>query len=90
MSERLKKLLFKKTKKELTEEELKKIERECIFCKEIIAVGCGTPIVKWGGCCVGVLTPTTRHMMTKKAHSHCFLKHLEKEKLIKILYEEDA
>ena len=71
--------LMSKFKKELTEKQLYKLQHHCVICKKQIMVMCGTPVINYGGCCIGYQTPKKRVMMTRKAHIHCFIENLKKE-----------
>lgn len=72
------------TKKNLTQKQVEKLSEKCILCNKRHMYGCGTPRVKWNGCCVGVRTPKTHYSFYgKQASVPCFLGHLQKEGLIK-------
>lgn len=80
--------LYKKYKKEPTEKQLDELKHDCVICGERIAVMCGTPVVKWSGCCTGYQTPTKRVMQTRTAHTWCWIDFLQDKKIIKRLKNE--
>lgn len=67
-----------------TKKEIKEIERKCLYCGEVIAVLCGTPLIYIGGCCYGYTDEKNkiRHIFPRKAHIECWLKE-KKLKLVK-------
>lgn len=63
------------TPKEKWPEHVKEKFNECLYCKEKIAVGCGTPLIKFGGCCYGYKDKKTniQYIFTRVAHVACWL-----------------
>jgi len=74
--------LFRKFNRELSEEEIKKIERTCHLCGKQHLITCGTAVVEWSGCCVGIETPKAKTMLRRWASIPCFLKKLTKDGII--------
>ena len=67
--------LMDKFDHEPTEEEIHRIEHNCVFCKHELFLACGTPKIVWGGCCIGYITPKKRVSTRRVAHVDCFVKY---------------
>lgn len=44
----------------------------CIICKKRIAVCCGTPLIKIGGCCSGVMDDENKTFYCRDVTSHFY------------------
>ena len=51
----------------------KKYQNICLYCKEEIAVICGTPLIYLSGCCYGQKVGKTMYIFGRKIHLHCWL-----------------
>ena len=59
--------------------------RKCIICEKPFLLLCGSPVVSWSGCCIGIKYKDTFYVRQRHAHIKCFMEAVKKKKLPKLV-----